>query len=985
MPALTLSTIRKPYAYRGYLTVVPEVVVLQGTLTGTPSYPALTLAYTLTAGDEGDVLPDMEVELYSSANVFKGRLRVALGGTISSTSLPVNEFSRGRLDIVSGDKFKVLRSWRIRDRLVAANATFDKDSRIAYTTQNEDIAPLACAGGPWAGFHDVGQSYATLELSAAESRALAVDSGGDLNYLWDVQDGTITVGTDTDETITVRFPVGSRWVHLQVEDDDNGATSDYYFPVVVHNRTNARPHEVIVNTLDGERLTGWRFNFQLPAGADTTALPDGALIIYHEDEFYGGVSGSYGHPVSNRSRIKFVGYVTADSITVDAFTNEVSFDAVGPLGILENLPGFSQILTDVADPANWQEYKDLTLFQAIVYLIRNGTTLPNVCDIVFYSDDASYPELFIQKAVPSQQVRELSDGMSWEWLCDRTGRMMFARKLTRSDSTDRNAATSMATLTSDDRIRITARREHRSSLNTLIARGFSAGSGPVPMISKAPGAAPDEGAGETIIERLIESNQDALNDLSGWAYAEQTKRFNGIPAPSVDSELPGNYDCLDFYPEWLAMTLVSSANKRGLGLTAARGLLDRISVSRDTARRSKQLSISWQHETDGAPGVAQPVSQGDTTPSDDYPAIDYFPPGTIDNVLLYSGTRRIAVFGANGIAKTANFGSGNATVWGYTTYASLSIAGTPLLWVPHGSDPGKGWLITSSKIYYLDLVSLAAPTDKYSFAVANDAHKADASIGVANHLVVSTYDNTNGGRLVYTTDNSSFNVTSIAAGKNSNPTIPWASDVFVSTQTPGKVYVCGYPSNGDRPPSAGYQSLSYGASPASMSSPDISTTRILPPALHVPYHNNPGEKKAIMANEINTAGATRLYRVDDAARTDITYLEGGTYYAPEASRGQIATPFQNRNTLLVAAQEQPATAFLKTIISHDAWATTPTWELLIDNSPYSRNFFAGDDERTIYLIGSDVALTTDQGLNIASQFGNLGDFSFSGIFAIAGY
>lgn len=603
MPALTLATIRKPYRYRGYLTVVPEAVVLEGTLSATPSYPALTLAYTLTSGSEANVLADMEVELYTSANVFKGRLRVAQGGTITSTSLPVNEFSKGRLNLVSGDKFKVLRSWRIRDRLVAANATFDKDSRIAYSTQNEDIAPIACAGGAWAGFVDAGQSYATLSLSAAESYALDSDSGGDLNFLWDVGDGTITVGTDTDESITATFPTGSRWVHLQVEDDDNGATSDYYFPVVVHNTTSARPHEVIVNSQEGERAAGWRMTFQLPAGADIEDLPDGALVIYHEDEYYGGVQGSYGHPVSNRSRVKFTGYVTADSITVDAFTNEVSFEAVGALGILENLPGFSQILEEATSPANWQQYQGLTVFQAIIYLLRTGTTLLNVCDVLLHGDDAVYPALYIQKAVPLQQVKELADGMSWELLCDRTGRVMFSRKLTRMDSTDRNAAATTATLTADDRIRMTARREHRSSLNTLIARGFSAGSNPAPLMSKAPGAAPDEGAGETIVERLIEASQDSLNALSGWAYAEQTKRYNGLPAPTIDMELPGGYDGLDFYPEWLALTQSGSANKRGIALNAARGVLERISIQHDPARGAKAINASWQHETDGAAGI----------------------------------------------------------------------------------------------------------------------------------------------------------------------------------------------------------------------------------------------------------------------------------------------------------------------------------------------------------------------------------------------
>lgn len=987
MPALTLSTIRKPYRYRGYLTVVPEAVVLEGTLTATPTYPALTLAYTLTAGDEADVLADMEVEIYSSANVFKGRLRVAQGGTISSTSLPVNEFSRGRLDIVSGDKFKVLRSWRIRDRLVAANATFDKDSRVTYTDQNEHIAPVACAGGPWAGFVDAGQSYATLELSAAESYTVDLDSGGAFSVLWDVGDGTITVGTDTDETITVRFPTGSRWVQLTVEDEDNGATSVYYFPVVVHNYTNARPHEVIVSTLDGERTAGWRCSFQLPAGADIEDLPDGALIIYHEDEYYGGVKGSYGHPVSNRSRIKFTGYVTADTITVDVFTNEVSFEAVGPLGILENLPGFSQVLEEVSSPTNWQEYEGLTVYQVIIYILRTGTTLSQLFDIVLRGDDAIYPAIYIQKAVPLQQVHELADGMSWELTCDRTGRLMFSRKLTRLDSTDRNAATTTATLTADDRIRITARREHRGSVNTLLARGFAAGNSPYPMWSKAPGDAPDEAPGEVVIERLIEGNQSTLNDLSGWAYAEQNKRLNGLPAPTIDAELPGGYDCIDFYPEWLKLTVDAANNKRGVGLSAQRGLPERISVIRDASAGSKSITLSWQCETDGAAGIAQPIPVDPNPPNGDFPdiGIEPYPPGWQG---LVAGQKNLAVIFKNGrIGVTETFNQP------YPTYVVYDLSGTIgtscLQWVYDARSTVYntcGWIITSTAIYRITGIgsgSTPSVTLQHTFADSSTLRNADAAYLTDTGLFVvvsSMYPSGSTGNKVIASRNGgqtwgSEGLVKSGAGLSQTP------GIMIDPLVPGRVYTFAWAS----PEIAVFlqQSDDYAQSWTQRSNvfdDDTNGAGLVISPTSSPYAYYGYANLGADSPDPSYEDTNNLFRAElpNVGITDITPIVGSVRFGPDYERARftISVCPTNADRVLLCGTNKALTSrgvFLITngTTAPDAAGTNFTTIVSPSGSvEYRRGNLV--DETTMFLYGTNDAIAySDSALAVQDKKGNL--------------
>jgi hypothetical protein len=167
------------YWYRMYLSVVNannRTSVLEGTVSATPSaYPVEQLNYTLTSGSAADARADYEIEVFTSAGVSKGRLRVAAGGATASV-IQVNEYGKSRIEVVSGDKFKVYNECRLRDKLVAANAAFDRDSRIAYTNQNNNIAPVINCGNVKVGFVDDATGTATFSFSATGITASGTSS-----------------------------------------------------------------------------------------------------------------------------------------------------------------------------------------------------------------------------------------------------------------------------------------------------------------------------------------------------------------------------------------------------------------------------------------------------------------------------------------------------------------------------------------------------------------------------------------------------------------------------------------------------------------------------------------------------------------------------------------------------------------------------------------------------------------------------------------
>jgi transposase len=51
--------------------------------------------------------------------------------------------------------------------------------------------------------------------------------------------------------------------------------------------------------------------------------------------------------------IKFIGYLTRDTISIEPDNNTVTFDAEGPLGILERTPALTQLMIDDSTPADW--------------------------------------------------------------------------------------------------------------------------------------------------------------------------------------------------------------------------------------------------------------------------------------------------------------------------------------------------------------------------------------------------------------------------------------------------------------------------------------------------------------------------------------------------------------------------------------------------------------------------------------------------------
>jgi hypothetical protein len=611
MPDMTANAAahrRGGYVYRTYASVLPYDEVLRGAVSATPTFPALTVAYTVVSGSHSNVKTDQLVVFYDSTGKRKGSLRVA-HGTVTNVSLPIEEVAAGTVNILSGDSFRVFDAYELRTKLVSATAALLKDSRITYSDQNSNQPPVANCGGLWAGFADPGQVYATVTFDASVSFTVDPDSAGTKTYLWAVGDGSITVGSTTTASITVQFPVGFRHITLTVTDSSNSKSTVRRVPVWVHNTTTYAPLSIVLTSpLSSNVESGWSAAFELPVGSESSLdnLPDGALITVWEKEFWNGTEVSYGSNTANRSHIKASLYLIRDTIHVDPDKNTVTFEAVSPLSILEKTPALPQLLVNKASPAKWSEYRGLTLNKVVDYLIRWHSSALTYFDFQWVSGtDLSYNRISVDGDTLAAQLRDIANSINVSVTCDHLGAIRLIRDPDYESLAARASRTIAYDLTTADMMTVDLTREHRGVTKSV--RGEAITSANKAVFSNAPGNAPSwMGTGNETLSKQIVASQAEINTRSGLHFAKVNSLYNGEFVPrGVRITLPDSYAVFELaYLEYITLTLPANVNTRGIEFTDdTRWTIQNIEIGYDAERGSKDITITIDHETYGADGV----------------------------------------------------------------------------------------------------------------------------------------------------------------------------------------------------------------------------------------------------------------------------------------------------------------------------------------------------------------------------------------------
>lgn len=552
--------------------------VLVGTVSADATVQsALTISYTTSSGSSSNVRRGMRVYIFTSGGVFKGVLSVRFAGTISSTSLPVREFSEGHVQVVTGDVLRVYNDFVLTDRLVSATEAFEPDYE-AYSSQNGVVKPIACSGGGWAGFVDTGQTYATIAMYGSESYTVDEDSAGTITHLWTLPTGvTFAPGSSsTDAAPTVRATVGYYIIEHTVTDSSNSQTEVSYPQISVHDATHMPYSLTIDSPLQGEPGRGFSLSVTLYEDADLVALPDLCPVIVWAREIINGSVQSIGHKVAGRSHILCAGYLRRDRTPIDSSGGLVHFDIVSPLMRLYELPGFSKVMDRVASPASWSEIEGLTVKRGIIQLLRYYTNAPQLYDLTWDGfSDANYPALYLQKKTPADQTVELADGRAARLISDQTGRLEVQQWLDLTDIEDRAAIPVTFTITADDCYEVEVEREHIRPVETHKTRGYLAATtveGATELFAKWAGS-PGVGSASPLTEKIIADSTAYLYKQASMRGAREDRVYidanrKQYHAPKVTLRLPGSYwGLFRHYREYIVLDLDETTNERGVDLT----------------------------------------------------------------------------------------------------------------------------------------------------------------------------------------------------------------------------------------------------------------------------------------------------------------------------------------------------------------------------------------------------------------------------------
>jgi len=673
-----------PQIARGLLWVhVPEEVISRRVNQASFTYPITSLTFDnpdADAGSTADVEAGMTLRVTTSAGVLKGYARVrTITGTDTGT-LGIGAVGQGDLDFADNDILVVLdeyRIWNLSPSISSAGVLF-KDYDVAYSDQTEEPPPVAnvlIECDDW--MVDPSTSKITVEFDGTSSLVVAPGAAehGTTPYVWDVGDGTITVGTVNTSTITATFPAGVRYVTLTFQDDnDKTHTQRVLIPALTEASTGLYP--VLVSRLGDTLELGWEASFSLLAD-DVSDFEEGARVLYFEQEWYDGTAG----PLDGLCT-KFDGWIVQETQSLTPLaSDDVVINCKGPMGILMERPAFPQTVSEDDTPDNWAEMKTLDVVRLLHYLLQWHSTILDLYPLTWQPSLGYWtrPRMDTDVDTLKAQIDFWANAIAAKFTCDKHGHLYLRLWPVLQASGFRDTVAVTETLTEVDWDEDGLQIEVRDADDVAWVRGSALVASPTlstPYRSAAPGAVAGQGAIVEGLERQIVSGQTELNNRTGWWYAWRNSRQDGrrvirrVTVPLLHRGLL--FDTA--WCEWTKLTFTAASNKRGLARTAARFVLMGVESTYDHERMVSKETLTLVEETDGAAGITVevPTDGIEDAPIPSYPPIvieDPVPDGATptDLDLVYAATQSV-------IKRTWEFTAGTP-VWEtvYTPPAGYDI------------------------------------------------------------------------------------------------------------------------------------------------------------------------------------------------------------------------------------------------------------------------------------------------------------------------
>lgn len=516
-----------------------------------------------------------------------------------------------------------------------------------YTDQNENFTPkanitrsatLKLAPRPSDfvdGFHSASPlTYRTITLSGLLSFCIGSSIVG---YLWEVIDGTITVGTSTSATITVQFPVGFRHVRLTVT-AANGKTSSRVFALWVHDADHMPLTRFMPNSNNSKDWRELELEF---SQQDTSELviPKGTTLCFWEDDPFWGVTP----PDAYRDQV--IGWAKE---TVTLFRKYRSHTTLTITGLGEWLDRDRAIPQRVYDPItraaqSWFEMADMTLDKLAFIVFENFSTANKIANLFLSGVTDLLPSLDITGQSHYDMIRFIMNGNYSVVRCKSLNDLQLEKNYQYMTATERSAVDTTMDLTSahwpDENPPKITQRGYLLVASVLGAGGSFDGTTNVIVNARAPGRTPGDSNSEQDApgQNLpVASAQDVLQQLTGAYF-----RLLNNERDSVPFEALYNIDALEV-GDLLSLTTTDSDS--GLVLDHDLFMVKEVAVTFADRYSGRGKKINYTLEgvikattKDDAQFVE--VEEDETDPVDSTPPEDIsIPPPVAVPVPPYDGT-----------------------------------------------------------------------------------------------------------------------------------------------------------------------------------------------------------------------------------------------------------------------------------------------------------------------------------------------------------
>lgn len=588
-------------------------IVFSSVLSG--AYTNVLLGMTVIISPTSDYAADLRNQ---PENCFVTYVRLAATSTVLSIGAT-------KFQYVTSDYVTVLNDYRVFERKLRCISANDirRDWDIQYRKPKPRITGI---------YSTVVFAAPTVGTVAFTPSAAVMGASGSIStWAWDVDDGTITVGSSSTQNITATFPIGSRYVHLTVT-DSNGI-SNYLTALIVVLPTNLSS----VIHLDNKDFS---ISKSLESGdsASFTALADGDWLDGSQ-----AIVATYAAyaDTSTALTVSMVGWLKdiSDSLAGDeevGFVNQASATIQGISYYASQIQSEGFYTELKTSPAVWGEFGLLTTYHALWYLVSEHSTLANVAAFDYPSDYADYKHPAIN--IPNGTILDVMGDLSFRAMggtpnYSPNGEIVFRKSLPymTSDS-DRNAADTYASYTTEDGLSADYNRINNAEIKAVdqVLMGCASYNTdfeiPLVIFAKAP-------AGDTsgyLIEELdsiiMPANTANVLESAGKLAANHYFAINENPTLSFVF-LDGYHTLEPNCFQWHKFTIASSDMVSTASLsTSERFICTDVQIAYNDELGQVAVTATFRKETDGGDNYLQEAGYVPTNQPNTQPALPQFVP-----------------------------------------------------------------------------------------------------------------------------------------------------------------------------------------------------------------------------------------------------------------------------------------------------------------------------------------------------------------------